>query len=386
MIAVELFAGAGGAALGLRRAGYHHARLVEWDAAAAATLRAAGLGEVVEGDVREVDWSGVGSVDLVWASPPCQAWSSAGLRRGALDERNGWPWTWAAVDQIRPRWLVCENVPGLLHHSGEHCPSLERCAGCYWEGVILPEARARFGWVGWWMLDAADYGVPQRRARVFLVAGPGPVVSPTPTHGDPELLRQQALFAGHRLPWVSVRQALGLEGVSRVCMAGTTGLSQRSPDQPAATVSSAGNGYVLLANRRGRERGSRWETQSIDLPATALRTGGGGSSVSSLIVLEERASAGGYDRLSLVWDQPAPAIATTDGVGIGSAASRDTLERQIGRRRLTAAECATLQAFPPDYPWQGGGTAIYRQVGNAVPPPLAEVVGRAVLAADTGAP
>ena len=94
---LDLFAGAGGAALGLREAGFEHVACVERDPSAAATLRAAGF-PAVEADVRDLDYAALaGTIDVLWASPPCQAWSQANQHaklKGADDvERNGWPWT-----------------------------------------------------------------------------------------------------------------------------------------------------------------------------------------------------------------------------------------------------------------------------------------------------
>jgi hypothetical protein len=99
--ALELFSGGGGAALGIRAAGCVGYG-VEWDAEAVATSRAAGL-TVEQADIRQ--WSGNdwrakhGSPWLLWASPPCQAFSALGQRKGAADERNGWPWTLRIVDE-----------------------------------------------------------------------------------------------------------------------------------------------------------------------------------------------------------------------------------------------------------------------------------------------
>lgn len=379
---IELFAGAGGAALGLERAGLHHAALCEWDRDACATLRAAGLGPVVEGDVRDLDAiaaaAGPDPVDVLWSSFPCQAFSTAGKRLGAADERNGWPWTVDAIDRFRPTWLLGENVRGLLLHragctyrGGQEglfaAPDPQGCPGCYFERVILPDLRARFACVGWWLLDAADFGVPQHRRRVILWAGPRPLTEPTPTHGP-----------GRALPWVSMGEALGLTGGEVY--------TQRSPDtarggnrwvpidEPATTIICAAQPQWRPAHT-GRWEDGRGEVRA-DGPAPTVTTEWGHTQPWT------KAGAG--------WlAQPSPtvsAVGEQKGSGPGGHPERmqrasDALYLGTGRRRLTVEECAILQDFPRDHPWQGGVGARYRQVGNAVPPRLAEVVGRALIEA-----
>lgn len=296
---IELFAGAGGASLGLHQAGFEHAAMVEWDKDACATLRAADIGPVVEGDVRDlpaIEWVSGSAIDLMWSSFPCQAWSTAGQRLGAADERNGWPWTVDAIDWFKPKWFVAENVQGLLSHreqcQGDLAP--KDCPGCYFHKTILTDLHKRFDAVGWWLLDAADYGVPQRRKRVFIWAGPSPLQPPRATHSDPALLRQQTLFQSKMRPWVTMSEALGL-----------------------------------------------FKTQAKQC-------------------------------------RPSPTITQGDGHGMPSAHARDVLEAAIGRRALTVTECAKLQGFPDGYPFQGNKTRQYRQVGNAVPPIMARLVGQQV--------
>jgi DNA (cytosine-5)-methyltransferase 1 len=351
---LELFAGAGGAALGLEGAGMEHAALCEWDPDACATLRAAGLGPVVEGDVRDLDaiQAVVGpSADCLWSSFPCQAFSTAGKRLGAMDERNGWPWTVAALDRFRPRWFLGENVRGLLCHSSTSCGDPMACAGCYFHGVILPQLRERYAHVGWWLLNAADFGVPQHRRRVILWAGPVPLTPPTRTHGPGMFTR----------PWVSMGEALGLSD-GMVFPAGVTGVAApRSMAEAAGTITGKATAY-LVGNYRGRAGGAVMETHPISEPSRALRHGGG-SSVPYLL-------------------QPSPTVTVADGQGLGSRATRDQVEAAIGRRRLTVAECSRLQDFPPSHPFQGTKGAQYRQVGNAVPPTLARVVAERVLEAE----
>lgn len=348
MRALELFAGAGGAALGLESAGLEHAGLVELDPDACRTMRAAGLAPVIESDVRDLD--AVEAVagnrfDVLWSSFPCQAWSTAGSRKGAQDDRNGWPWTVAALDRFQPTWFLGENVKGLQQHN-KHCtarggqrqlfdqrPELS-CAGCYLERVILPDLRARFAHAGTWLLDAADYGVPQHRRRVILWAGPHKLERPKETHGP---------RAGR--PWVSMASALGLT--------------------PSQRVIGGGNNP-----RKGEVRRFRDLTAEPSTTVAAVQIGNAGP-----------------------WVCPAPTVTTTEVKGTRPSAASgftfnggpdrasDALFLMTGKRRLTVAECASLQHFPEGYPFQGTQTARYRQVGNAVPPTLARVVAQSLLAA-----
>ena len=165
---LELFAGAGGAALGLHDAGFEHVACVERDASAAATLRAAGF-PAVEADVRELDYAALaGTIDVLWASPPCQAWSSANQHAGPKGvediARNGWPWTLGVVRTVRPRWAIFENVKN---------------ARAYVERAVVPELRKLYAHVTVWVLNAADHGVPQSRTRLFVIAGPRAVTPPS---------------------------------------------------------------------------------------------------------------------------------------------------------------------------------------------------------------
>lgn len=368
---LELFAGAGGAAIGLERAGLAHAALCEWDRDACATLRAAGLGPVVEGDVRDLDAiaAAVGPepVDVLWSSFPCQAFSTAGKRLGAADERNGWPWTVAAIDRFKPTWLLGENVRGLLLHAGGCAfaggqeglfarPDPTACPGCYFERVILPDLRARFAHVGWWLLDAADYGVPQHRRRVILWAGPRPLTEPTPTHGP-----------GRALPWVSMGEALGL-GPHQRAMEPNCTPPRDVTDRPAPTIDNhtgaTGDTY-------------KQALRIVDVDPCGVPL------VTEWVPVVTRGE--GPTRHAEPVDGPAPTItvrACEDGPWSAAGASwLSSATDASKRRRLTTAECAILQDFPAGHPFQGGVGAQYRQIGNAVPPRLAEVVGRALLEA-----
>lgn len=315
MKVLELFAGAGGAALGLHAAGMQSVGLVEWHQDACATLRAAGMAPVIEGDVRDLDnieAQITARPDVLWSSFPCQAWSNQGKRMGAQDKRNGWPWTVAALDRFQPRWFLGENVRGLISHRFE-CPGDPTlCPGCYFHGVILPDLRARFACVGYWLLDAADYGVPQHRQRVILWAGPRPVDKPRATHGDPAAISQRSMFGPELAPWVSMGGALGISATD--CASIHTRLNRPADTLIGGSVDSHTCGRSIM-----------------------------------------RAQV-----------------------------ARDAIEAATGRSALTVRQCALLQDFPPDHPFQGTKTSSFRQVGNAVPPTLARVAAQAIMKASGG--
>ena len=319
---IDLFAGAGGASLGLRNAGFHHNLCIEWDEDAASTLVAAGL-PGVHGDVRELShYDNLEHVDLMWASPPCQAFSHAGKRKGPSDERNGWPWTLDVIDHLHSRgigqeWVICENVPGMTYHS-VGCGGLDAfsCLGCYWEKWIQPEFRKRFSWVGTVVLNAVDFGVPQQRKRLFLVAGPKPIAWPQKTHCSPSSIRQRTMFGPKLKPWVTINEALGIDSkIIGIC-------SNPSKRDEHGEWDHASRTYKDITNE----------------PSTGITAAGP------------------------LWNQ-GPFVVEGEE-----------------KRRLTWRECSILQGFPDDYPFEGKTqVSLYKQAGNAVCPVVSEVLGQCVM-------
>ena len=336
MNALVLFAGAGGADIGLRSAGFDHLACVEGDEKACATLRAAGFPAVhawigdgpqpertVRGRVQPPlpVWRHDGQpVDLLWASPPCQPYSRAGSRLGADDTRDGWPATLAAIREVRPVWVVIENVVG------------SPASG--WADALRP----LYPEVTVWRADAVDWGLPSHRDRLYIVAGPRRWTPPAPTHYGP---RVPWLLRARRVPWRSFGEALGLVGEWMADPECGAGMTERhgerqwcGSDAPIGTI-------------RARSHGA---------PPFALIPGNGGN-------LPAPRSA----------DQPAHAVAASCPTYLDGG--------KVQRRRLTPEECATLCGFPTGYPFRGGKSAAYRQIGNCVAPVMAEVIGRAILEA-----
>ncbi len=326
MNVLDLFAGAGGAALGLHRAGFAHVAGVERNVSASATLRAAGFPSV-EADVRDVDFAAWrGRVDLLWASPPCQPGSTAGQRLGAADERDGWPATLAAIDACHPTWFLAENVMGWTYHRDLCGGAHGACPACHLGGVVHELGR-RFGFTGAWRLDAADFGVPQRRRRILLWAGPLPLDAdgPMPTHAHPD-----AAVAFGRRPWVTLGDAIG---------------------DTLTRESCARRACYPCDDDHGRACAEPWR-----------------------------------------WDRPAPTLMATDEKGTrahapdwsfngGPDRASDAAFLVAGIRRIDIAEGLRLQGLPDDWPLQGTVHDRYVQVGNAVPPALAQACGRVVAGA-----
>jgi len=388
---LTLFAGAGGADYGLAQAGFGHVRCIEYDKSAHATLCAAGFPGVL-GDVRDPTlYRDIPPIDLLWASPPCQDWSSAGKREGASGSRNGWPWTWAVVRHIQrrglgPRWLIAENVTGMLTHNTSGgcgkacCQDPNVCPRTYFFEVLLPQARELFGWADFIVMDAADYGTPQFRRRVFLVAGPHRLRWPTPTHG--EATQQETLFGRRLKPWRTVRDALGLDvfALATAHGPGRTAASRKVNDlssRPGLTVSAAGmsptaGGTMFI---RTEQRGAT--ATATTMPAPTVPTVGN----QYLHEVDPGTRAASEpERL----DRPAQTVCAGHDAGQWSAnqSDREALEMASGRRRLTVRECAALFDMPADYPWQGTKTSKYRQIGNMVAWKCAAALGRAVKDAD----
>ena len=328
MIALDLCAGAGGLSLGLSNAGFR-VHGVEIDADACATHRAA-VGPCDHASLW--DWSPTGAADLVAGGIPCQSHSAAGKRAkggraGTGDDRGALYRRFLEIATLaQARAVLIENVRGIrTSPSASHGSALREILAAIEAAGFRPAIHT--------LLNAADYGVPQNRKRIFIVAFRDAVDAsrfqwPSPTHSrDGRLLGLS--------PWVTVREALGIEGdraeglVDGATMNSPQGARMVRMDAPAPTVSGCSRELI-----------------------GALRIAG-------------------------VYDRPATTIDTTGQLSTAGYQSTN----KAGAVRLSTAQMAALQSFPPSYAWQGTATSIHRQVGNAVPPPLAEAVANSIFLA-----
>ena len=450
---VDLYAGPGGwdhaaHALGLKPLG------VEIDDAACATRRARGL-HTLRGDVFALDPQQVaiqshrlelpatrdavvpflgGNLEGLIASPPCQAFSTAGAGHGrseldmVLDLADGIargedrraellhaegeapdgalfgyavtdpralhvvePLRWAIA--TRPVWIALEQVPPVL-------PVWERIA----EHL---EALGYSAWCG--VLSAEEYGVPQTRKRAILIARRDGITAraPRPTHTA--YRKGQPRQVGDLLPWVSMADALGWpEGITVVSgqrsevQRGVNVPHERSADAPAPTVMSNADRWqfrqsnqenatvrrldepapTLLFGRRANE--VTFEPVPVEYDSRQQRDGRTGELNRRRSIDEPAPTIAAQSRNdSWVYDRPATTVVCDPriwppGHKINAddiAAGRDELDRAGSQAiRVTPEQAAVLQSFPADYPWQGGRGKVFEQIGNAVPPGLAAAV------------
>ncbi len=235
---LELCAGAGGQALGLERAGFEHAGLVEIDAPACNTLRFNRPSwSVHQEDLNQFDGRLYKGIDLLAGGFPCPPFSIAGKQLGADDERDLFPAGLRLVDEIRPKAVMIENVRGIL------APAFESYRS------HIDERLNRLGYVtAWKLLNAADFGVSQLRPRVVIVALKKQYAAefawPTATRKAPSVGRLLADLMGAR----------GWRGVDAWC-------EQANAIAPTVVGGSKKHGGPDLGPTRARKA---WATLGVD--------------------------------------------------------------------------------------------------------------------------
>jgi DNA (cytosine-5)-methyltransferase 1 len=375
---VELFAGAGGLALGVARAGFRHLLVSEWDKDACDTLRRNALRvpemkgwPVVEGDVRRLDYAPFrDQVDLLAGGPPCQPFSLGGKHGGQDDRRNMFPEALRAVRELRPKAVLFENVKGLLRPGfrpyfdyvlawlrSPDCVSRE---GEPWEAHRdrLRKAPPAYD-VHAQLVDAADYGVPQSRERVLITAFRSDLGVSWST--PPRRTSEAALF-----------HAQWIEGSYWE----EHGMSAPKPP-PAVRERIQREGRPLFPPAEARWRTLRDALNGLPKP----RAGMDATEVANHVLIPGARSYPGHTGSEL--DQPAKTLKAGDH---GVPGGENMLRGGGGRvRYFTVRESARLQTFPDAFVFGGSWSETMRQLGNAVPVELAEVFAQA-LRARLGAP
>ena len=342
---LDLFSGAGGLSSGLHRAGgFTTVQAVEMDVAAAATYslnhpRAA----VHVGPIQEWLRDGtVPEVDVVVGGPPCQGFSTLG-KQDAEDVRNVlWEEYARAVVRARPRYFVVENVTAFLR--SDQFARFERTTQ---PGGSLADwtFQAR-------VINAADHGAPQARRRAVLIGHLRDL--PFPGWPEPTTPDEQR----------TVRQAL--TGIRHDC---------DGTDLPDRTMEFAGR-ILPGAFRTTELHLDRDYTSTSRARFRTIPPGGNRFDIPDhlLSACWRKHTSGSADVMGrLHWDRPSVTIRTEF-----FKPEKGRYLHPVAHRAITHLEAALLQGFPPDYRWVGSKTAIARQIGNAVPLPLGEAIGRII--------
>lgn len=299
MRVVSLFAGVGGMDLGFIMAGHKIVWANDNYFDAVETYKK-NIGEhIVYGDIKNIPSDRIPDCDIVIGGFPCQGYSVANMKRNIRDSRNMlYLEMLRIVRDKKPKFFLAENVKGIL--------SLGK-------GKVINSIISDFQKIGYEVkhcyLSAADYGVPQKRERVFILGTRRDLkisikFPPIPTHTDPV-----TLFSNGLKPWVSVGEAL--KGIPE---------PEEAPNLPNHTCSK----YKLRFNNY---LGHRWVEP----------------------------------------DRPAPTITARGDMRGGVV----VIHHPGNHRRMTARELAAVQSFSLNFAFCGSRTSAYRQIANAVPPVLA---------------
>jgi DNA (cytosine-5)-methyltransferase 1 len=311
---LDLFCGAGGLSEGFKQAGFKILLGIDSDNAALETFRENHPGTgIISGDIREIERDDVAretsdkKIDVIIGGPPCQGFSMAGKRQ-PNDPRNSLFREYLRlVKEIRPKVFVMENVRGLL--------SMKNASGRRVIDIILGE----FGKLKdyntiCYSVNAAEYGVPQMRKRIFVIG---------------------------------VKKSLNFEfpkpkyGPSLQEPAGKILLDKKEVNKKYFYSDKLIQGF-LRRDKINKKKGLGFGWQFID---------------------PEKPS---YTISARYWKDGAEALVKYSDKCI---------------RMLTPQECALIQSFPKGYIFKGSESAVYKQIGNAVPPKLAKAIGKAVMAA-----
>lgn len=377
MKSIELFAGAGGLGIGLHAAGFRPVNVIEWDSYCCETIRenksrgidAVRNWKVTQGDVREVDFRPYeGKIRLVSGGPPCQPFSLGG-KHGAYDDvRDMFPQAVRAVREATPQAFIFENVKGLTRAAFrnyfeyirlqlEH-PDIKKRRGEEWSDHLArleqhhtSGSRSGLNYrVVTQVVNAADFGVPQKRERVFFVGFREDLgVSwhfPTPTHSQEALLLEQANGAYWERHKVARKDRIIPKMAARITASDVPANSKPwrttrdalvgLPDpehQPGASAKFYNHRFQAGARSYPGHTGS-----ALDEPAKTLKAGVHGVPGGENMLLRPNGSV----------------------------------------RYFSVRESARLQTFPDDFLFHGSWTETMRQLGNAVPVDLARVVGEDV--------
>lgn len=324
---IDLFCGAGGMSLGFQQAGFEPILAIDNDADAINTHKANFPGDSICADIRTIEH--FPTADVVVGGPPCQGFSRLGKKANIVRTENFlWREYMRCVEESQPACFVIENVPEFLKDPA-------------FEGVSKEAKRLGYQ-LTWGVLNAANYGVPQRRNRTIIIGSRlATPMMPPQTHQEPG----STLFS--LPPWRTVRDAIG-----------------DLPLEPTETNLHNSRNVSALSIERYKHipPGGNRKDLPLELQPDCWR-------------YKDPRGGGSTDLMGrMVWDAPSLTIRT------------QFLKPEKGRylhpeahRSITVREGARLQTFPDDFRFEGSVFQIVKQIGNAVPVELARNVAIEIL-------
>ena len=312
-----------------------------------------------------------GSIDLLVGGTPCQSFSTAGLRKGMADPRGNLALVFLRIADIaRPRWIVWENVPGVLSSN----------RGQDFGSILGALGQLGYGWA-YRILDAQFFGVPQRRRRVFVVGYLGDWRRAAAVLLEPEGLR------GDPAP----RKKAG-QGVT-----GTISARSKGGGGLGTDFDLAGSLQVVAFCSKNSGQDALSDFSPMVFESRIARNGRGGLSNVVPPLKAESGASGKGDGAPLVFQQNSRSEVREMGDRTGAVTSKPGAQCQnylkVGMtvRRLTPRECERLQGLPDDYTlvtWRGKPKAAcpdgprYRAIGNSMAIPVMRWIGRRIQQVD----
>jgi DNA (cytosine-5)-methyltransferase 1 len=370
MKSLELFSGAGGLAKGLEHAGFSHAAFIEFNKHACASLRQNFDPEkVFFGDIRDFDLGSIQDIDVVVGGPPCQPFSLGGKHKADQDNRDMFPYAIRAIEKLSPKAFVFENVKGLLRPTFQDYfayillrlsyPSFKAKAGQDWrEHLDNLRKAAKFPYAGikydvsFQLINAADYGVPQSRERVIIVGLRSDLgvnwSFPSPTHGEDILLWDMCVTKAY---WAK-------HGIS-------------CPEFIQGNI-SVKETATLLSEKYGFFAPELLPWQTVRDALHGVPDPRERHSIPDHIFRDGARAYPGHTGSDIDWPSK-----TIKAGGHGVPGGENMIRYSDGRvRYFTVLEAKRIQTFPDDFVITGAWGEAMRQIGNAVPVLLAEVIGK----------
>jgi DNA (cytosine-5)-methyltransferase 1 len=387
-IAIDLFCGAGGASCGIDAAGFDLKAAIDTNKDALDTHATNLDGYTINHDLTDIDPDilpvSAQSPDYIHGSPPCQGFSTANDNRSIDDSRNSLVFTFSDwVAELEPKFVTMENVTGMTSITTG----------------FMDRVKKSFQDIGydvkWKVLNAADYGVPQTRKRVFTIAMHEDLRTPSrwfpsPTHTE----TPTQTLDGKKLPqWVTVQDAIGdLSYNAETKTQGVTSTSTwKGPYEPAGTISPSGN-YLRVQNHESMNSDSDKLAQIEPGTAESITMSRVAADQPSHTIVAAKAAPPAHYRGQVAnyeprsstetepfeWEYNQPSTTICEA-RLDDRNRRSDSSRYESARRLTVRECARLQSFPDWFVFDGTKTSQYQQVGNAVPPLLQKQIAEYLL-------